>query len=282
MRVQEVSCPLALIAGKAAAYTFTDNWSPRVGVSIDPWGNRKTKIFANFGRYNEAIPLDMGIRSLSSELDFGDTNWVPPTDGAGHVLLQPDGTIDLSTLEGTGCATAVNPADGCIRSFNTGASIQNAVAFAPGTRMQYLDEYVVGFEHEFGNSGVIFTARYQDRRIKRIVEDMAALSPEAAIAGVAQQFLIGNPGAQQRFDRAEHGDGEGGRDQILDRRPREFRQRERRQPFGDAAEARTDRLDRQAEPPRHQRERGQRNDRPRRNDQPRHLPERVRRERGRE
>ena len=59
--------------------------------------------------------------------------------------------------------------------------------------MQYLDEYVVGFEHEFGNSGVIFTARYTDRRIKRIVEDMAALSPEAANSGLTQQYLIGNP-----------------------------------------------------------------------------------------
>jgi len=189
------------IAGKNASYTFTDNWSPRVGIAIDPWGNRKTKIFANFGRYNEAIPLDMGIRSLSSELDFGDTNWVPPTDGSGHVLVGPDGTIDLSTMVGTPCATAVNPAAGCIRSFNTGASIQNAVAFAPGTRMQYLDEYVVGFEHEFGNSGVIFTARYQDRRIKRIVEDMAELSPEAA-QGIAVDGATGgpcDPGQPQRW-----------------------------------------------------------------------------------
>jgi len=46
--------------------------------------------------------------------------------------------------------------------------------------MEYLDEYVVGFEHEFGDSGVIFTARYQDRRIKRIIEDNAELSPEQA------------------------------------------------------------------------------------------------------
>jgi hypothetical protein len=187
------------IAGKNASYTFTDNWSPRVGVSIDPWGNRKTKIFANFGRYNESIPLDMGIRSLSSEFDFPDTNWRPPTDGAGHVLLNPDGTINLSTLEGT--QSPVNPADGYIISTNSGAAVQDHVAFAPGTRMQYLDEYVLGFEHEFGNSGVIFTARYMDRRIKRIVEDMAELTPEAAQAldaatnliSMSQIYLIGNP-----------------------------------------------------------------------------------------
>ena len=87
--------------GVNAKYTFNDNWSPRFGLTIDPWGNRKSKAFVNFGRYTESLPLDIAIRSLSSEFDFGDTNWVPPTDGAGHVLVQPDGTIDLSTLEGT-------------------------------------------------------------------------------------------------------------------------------------------------------------------------------------
>jgi hypothetical protein len=189
------------LQGVTAHYTFTDNWSPRVGIAIDPWGNRKTKIFANFGRYNEAIPLDMAIRSLSSEFDFSDTYWVPPTDGAGHAKIGPDGQIDLSTLEGTTAAFVTNPANGYIQNINSGISAQSAVAFAPGARMEYLDEYVVGFEHEFGNSGVIFSARYQDRRIKRIVEDMAALSPEAFSASIggagntfiSQIYMIGNP-----------------------------------------------------------------------------------------
>ena len=183
------------VKGVNAAYTFNDNWSPRVGISVDPWGNRKSKVFANFGRYTEALPLDIAIRSLSAEFDFADSNWVPPTDGAGHVLIQPNGTIDLSTLEGARLAdgNVVNPADGYYQSTNAGASAQSAVAFAPHARSEYLDEYVVGFEHEFGNSGVIFTARYTDRRMKRIIEDLAALSPEAADTGLTQQYLIGNP-----------------------------------------------------------------------------------------
>ncbi|MBZ5570367.1 MAG: TonB-dependent receptor [Acidobacteriia bacterium] len=178
------------LAGVNAHYTFTDNWSPRLGVSIDPWGNRKSKVYANFGRYTEALPLDMGIRSLSSEFDFADTNWVPPTDGAGHVVVDSDGVMDLSTLVGTQTPQANG---GFIRSYNGGVAAQSSVAFAPQARSEYLDEFVAGFEHEFGNSGVIFTARYTDRRIKRIIEDLAALSPDAADAGLAQQYLIGNP-----------------------------------------------------------------------------------------
>jgi hypothetical protein len=167
------------VEGVNAKYTFTDNWSPRIGISVDPWGNRKSKVYANFGRYTEALPLDIAIRSLSQEFDFADTNWVPPTDGAGHALISADGTMPLSasTLLGT---TTPQANGGFIRSFNSAASLQAGEAFGKGTKSQYLDEYVVGFEHEFGNSGVVFSTRYVDRRIKRIIEDNAALSPEAA------------------------------------------------------------------------------------------------------
>ncbi len=176
------------VEGVNARYTFNDNWSPRVGISVDPWGNRKTKITANFGRYTEALPLDAGIRSLSAEYDFAVTNWTPPNDGAGHMLINPDGTLDFSHFS----VANNNP------RFLTGISAQDfSHAFGKGTRSEYLDEYVVGFEHEFGNSGVIFSARYNDRRIKRIIEDNAALSPEAYVCCLNQNYVISNPSKAQ-------------------------------------------------------------------------------------
>jgi len=176
------------VQGANVAYTFNDNWSPRLGISVDPWGNRKTKITANFGRYTESLPLDIAIRSLSTELDFATTNWAPPNDGAGHVLVNSDGTFDFSNF-----SVANNHP-----TYLSGISLQ-AVGqpFAKGTRSEYLDEYVVGFEHEFGNSGVIFSARYTDRRIKRIIEDNAALSPEAYQNGLAQNYTISNVNKNQ-------------------------------------------------------------------------------------
>jgi hypothetical protein len=184
------------VEGVNAKYTFVDNWSPRIGVSVDPWGNRKSKIYANFGRYTESLPLDIAIRSLSAEYDFSDTNWVPPTDGKGHVLVNADGTLPFtaSNLLGT---TTPQPNGGFIRSFNSGASLQAGEAFGPGTKSEYLDEYVVGFEHEFSGSGVVFSTRYVDRRIKRIVEDNAALSPEAAQCCLNQIYFISNVNAKQ-------------------------------------------------------------------------------------
>ena len=176
------------VAGTNAKYTFTDNWSPRLGISVDPWGNRKTKVTANYGRYTESLPLDIAIRSLSEELDFPTTYWLPPTDASGNVLLKADGTIDMTNF------TAANN----ILAILSGVSAQSFNnAFGKGTRSEYLDEYVVGFEHEFGNSGVVFSAHYTDRRIRRIIEDNAALSPEAYVCCLNQQYVISNPNKAQ-------------------------------------------------------------------------------------
>jgi hypothetical protein len=203
------------VQGVTASYTFTDNWSPRLGIAVDPWGNRKTKIYANFGRYVEAMPLDIAIRSLSNEKDDILLAFAPVDDGLGNVLVAPDGQIQIAT-DPAHFITDPTGAHGGI-PIPPFISAQSTTAFAPGTRSQYLDEYVVGFEHEFGNSGVIFTARYTDRRIKRIVEDMAALSPEAANSGLPQTYLIGNPSKTldiftnpQQFDFASALAGPGG------------------------------------------------------------------------
>ena len=176
------------VAGQNAKYTFNDNWSPRVGISIDPWGNRKTKVTANFGRYTESLPLDIAIRSLSAELDFPTSQWLPPNDGAGHVLVNSDGTLDMTNFTAANNLLAA-PGGSSAQSFDH--------AFGKGTRSEYLDEYQLGFEHEFSNSGVIFTAHYTDRRIKRIIEDNAALSPEAYQCCLNQFYTISNVSKSQ-------------------------------------------------------------------------------------
>jgi len=161
-------------------YTYTDNWSPRIGLSIDPVGNRKTKIFGNFARYSYAIPLDIAIRSLSNELDFGTTAWLPVSAG-GSVALNPDGTLANPVLDDAHYITGI-----------TGASLSSTTSIAPGTKMQYLQEWVGGVEHELPK-GIVVDVRYIDRRIKRIVEDVAGISPEAFQCCLSQNYLITNP-----------------------------------------------------------------------------------------
>ena len=62
----------------------------------------------------------------------------------------------------------------------------------PGTKLGFLDEHVIGFEAAMPWK-FVFSARYLDRRIKRVVEDAAVVSPEQALAGLfGQTYFLGN------------------------------------------------------------------------------------------
>jgi len=162
-------------------YTFTDNWSPRIGLAIDPIGNKKTKIFGNYARYSYAIPLDMAIRSLSNELDFGVTAWAPVATAGGSVALNPDGTLVNPIFDDAHYGAALG-----------GISLSSGEAISPGTKMQYLQEWVAGIEHELPK-GIVLNVRWTDRRLKRIVEDVAGISPEAFQCCLNQNYTIANP-----------------------------------------------------------------------------------------
>jgi len=200
---------LQKMIGTAINYSYTDNWSPRAGIIVDPWGNRKTKIFANFGRYNYVIPLDTAIRSLSNELDFTSARWAPAftvnSSGQRIATINSFGTVnpllDAAHLLNRAhtsssdivAGACINPL-GCGTGTGIGISLQSTEGIAAGTKMEYVDEFVVGFEREF-KGGIIFSARYLDRRMKRIVEDMSGIPPEAFNANLNQDYLIGNVNA---------------------------------------------------------------------------------------
>src|ERR1700736_2126781 len=77
-------------------------WSPRIGIAVDPQGNRKQKIYANFGRYAYVLPLDAALRALSNEEDFQNSYWAaanaPCTVGGANascVTLNSLGSTDF-------------------------------------------------------------------------------------------------------------------------------------------------------------------------------------------
>src|SRR5215510_11877451 len=52
--------------GNRIGYSFTGAWAPHLGATVDPFGKGKTKVYYNFGRFFEYIPLDLAERSLSA------------------------------------------------------------------------------------------------------------------------------------------------------------------------------------------------------------------------
>jgi hypothetical protein len=205
------------LRGERAGYTFTGNWSPRIGVIVDPKGDRKTKLFGNFARYFYAIPLDMAIRNMTDTGGTGNLYWAPSYQGQvpgvpcgspclATVAYNQDGTLAAPTFDAAHLVNDVsdpNVDDSCL---TTGVSSMGGICwspyasvfqitnpFAPGTRMNRMTEWTAGVERDLGH-GLVLGLRYVDRRLTRIVEDIAGLSPEAANTGVTQNLLSANPG----------------------------------------------------------------------------------------
>ncbi|MBZ5722171.1 MAG: TonB-dependent receptor [Acidobacteriia bacterium] len=176
------------VTGTLTHYSFTDNWEPRLGFSIDPWGNKKTKIFGNFGRYSYSLPLDVAIRSLSGENDLNNVFFAPVIGANNSVSVALDSAHVLNGTGGTPTPTCPTcTVNFPLPSVSTASLGEN---FLPGSKLSYEDEYLIGAEHEW--HGIVFSGRYIDRRLKRIIEDISGTSPEGSQL-IGQNFSIGNP-----------------------------------------------------------------------------------------
>jgi hypothetical protein len=191
------------LKGIFTQHAFVNMWSPRAGIVVDPQGNRKQKIYANFGRYAYVLPLDAAIRALGNEEDFQNSFWRPDYTtnlancpagtpaGASCVVPGPLGTVsfigDSNHL--------LNKAVGGI-PHHASAFISGFEPFANGTRMEFTDEFLVGYDREF-KGGIVASARYIDRRLKRVIEDEGGISVEQYNAGDVLLYVIGNPNAKQ-------------------------------------------------------------------------------------
>jgi hypothetical protein len=180
--------------GPNQQYVFGDNWSPRLGINIDPLADRKTKVYFNWGRYTQGLPTDAAIRELNQELDVT-ARWAAPSDGT-NLVTDAQGVVHpildaAHLLSGitryANSASSKGPASFITASSSTLELIHSA------TKLNYEEEYLIGVQREVA-SGMVLDLRYSDRRLKRIVEDMQGISPEGANAGLPNQiYLIGNP-----------------------------------------------------------------------------------------
>jgi len=178
-------------SGKRNTYTFTDAWAPRLGVTVDPFGKGKTKAFYNFGRFFEFLPLDAAERSLSSEKDFTGGRFAPAffIDASGNrrATINQFGTV-IPIID---AAHFVSSAAGGSGGPPTVSAQDENEFILPGTKLGFADEHTFGVEQQLKGNWVL-SVRYIDRSLKRIIEDAAILSPEAANAGIGQVYFIGN------------------------------------------------------------------------------------------
>jgi hypothetical protein len=139
------------------AVDLKHNWAPRLGAVWDVNANGRSKLYVNWGRFYESIPLDMNIRALGGEVWATSFNYSP--DPANY--LPAAGTPSRSSLLG-GSAEPIDP----------------------NLKGQYVDEFLAGYERELGADFSI-GVKYAHRNLGRVVEDF--LVPSQG------QYFIANP-----------------------------------------------------------------------------------------
>jgi len=82
------------LTGTLDNFSLKNNWSPRLGVTYDPSGTGRSKIYGHYGRYYSQIPNDLAARALSADAgigaDYFDPNLTQPV---------PDGVLALGTTK---------------------------------------------------------------------------------------------------------------------------------------------------------------------------------------
>jgi hypothetical protein len=159
------------------ALALPNQWSPRAGLIWDPTQEGRAKIFGNYARLYESVPLDIADRAGSSEPQIQSSHLkssCDPTDP-----LQQQGACQANTNR-----RVINGSESPDQRWViTGAG---KTPIDPNIKPQSSDELVFGGEYEIfkdGRAGVSYTRRWMNN----VIEDMSR--------DEAQTYFVGNPGS---------------------------------------------------------------------------------------
>ena len=167
--------------------TLNNMLSPRVGLIYDFTQQGRSKLFANFSRFYESMPIDIADRSLTGENQYSFQHYAAAT--ATRKGCNPLASISQATNE---CQDPSNNYN--VNSINGGdydpnkagvTTGQGQTPVDPALSPQSSDEIVAGGEYEIisdGRVGVTYTRRYMNN----VIEDMSL--------DEASSYFIGNPG----------------------------------------------------------------------------------------
>ncbi len=160
------------LIGAANSVTFDDNWAPRLGITWDPSGSGRTKVFASYGLYFARIPNDLALLAFGGG---GRVIWADYFD-PGLTEPIPDGVEALGTR------------------VHLVTSTGRPAIVAPDAKTTYIQEGVVGFEFE-ALPQLSLGIQFLYRDMPRVLEDLGTAAAVLYFTGDsadAERF-IGNP-----------------------------------------------------------------------------------------
>jgi len=141
-------------------FGFSDMLAPRVGFVWDFAKNGRSKVYAHYGKFYQAIPLTINVRSFGNE-NYDFYYYEYPDSGLPNAASNP-GTLTYIYR-----------------------SSSELTFLDPDIKPQYLEEYVFGAEYEVVTD-IAVGIKYVSRSLGRVIEDIS-------VDG-GQSYFITNPG----------------------------------------------------------------------------------------
>ncbi|MCP3139579.1 TonB-dependent receptor [Pyxidicoccus xibeiensis] len=153
-----------------------NQWSPRIGAIYDFTQQGRSKLFVNYARFYENVPLDLADLSFPQQQLLSATYTAPACNPSNResLLTECTGPRNRQRLGST--------TEGPNRTWD--AQGGDRVPVDPDIRAQSADEIMLGGEYEvlLGRFGVAYTRR----RLNDVIEDMSRDD--------GNTFFLGNPG----------------------------------------------------------------------------------------
>jgi hypothetical protein len=155
------------------ALALNNEWSPRIGLVWDPTYQGRSKIYASYALYYEAVPLDLADRSLIGNESIS----------ALHVPCMNPAFTGQRCNNTTSISGAFGTSAGPNQYWTTIGADKELID--PNIGPQKTDEFQAGAEYEIFRSARL-GVNYTHRGLSRLIEDYSNNS--------ASTFVLGNPG----------------------------------------------------------------------------------------
>lgn len=153
------------------AINLDKNLAPRLGAIWDVKNNGRSKLYVNYGRFYESIPMDINLRSFGGEISVQVNNLDPIP---GHYT---PGTVGPASGGGV-------PAQSQGRPFRFLGGHLTPVD--PNLKGQYIDEYLGGYDYEIAPN-LMVGVKGTYRNLGQVIEDMLVIAEG--------DYFIANPGS---------------------------------------------------------------------------------------